>query len=74
MVGDKGDAVAVAVVLKAFWTAQATGLPAAGCYRAGVEAWKSLHPDHSAAYAARRAVEIILEERRGAIMKMREDA
>jgi hypothetical protein len=73
-VAGSGNSGAAMAVLKAFRAAEAAGLAPAECYRAGVEAWKSLHPDHSAAYAARRAVEIILEERKGAIMWPRQDA
>jgi hypothetical protein len=50
-------------VLAAFAVALAAGLPVASCYRAGIDAWKSLHPDHAAPYAAKRAVAIILAAR-----------
>jgi hypothetical protein len=30
------------------------------CYQAGVEAWRRAHPDHTAAYAGKQAVAVIL--------------
>jgi hypothetical protein len=30
------------------------------CYRAGVEAWRSAHPDQRPEYAAKQAVPVIL--------------
>lgn len=47
-------------VLKAFREARETGCSSAECYRAGVEAWRQLHPDHTAGYAAKQAVAVIL--------------
>ncbi|HXC90483.1 MAG TPA: hypothetical protein VNV18_10005 [Stellaceae bacterium] len=46
--------------LKAFATARAQGRPSVECYRAGVAAWRLVHPDQSAEYAAKRAVAVIL--------------
>ncbi len=46
--------------LKAFATARAQGRPSVECYRAGVAAWRDIHPEHSAEYAAKRAVAVIL--------------
>jgi hypothetical protein len=51
---------AAASVLAAFRTARRSGTNAAGCYRAGVEAWRRLHPDHAPGYAAKQAVAVIL--------------
>ena len=48
-------------VLAAFEAAHASGLPSVDCYRAAVEAWRRAHPDHTAPYAARQAVSIVLD-------------
>jgi sugar/nucleoside kinase (ribokinase family) len=42
--------------LKAFATARAQGRSSVECYRAGVAAWRHVHPE----YAAKRAVAVIL--------------
>jgi len=47
-------------VMAAYEDATRAGLPTPRCYRAGVEAWRRAHPDHSAAYAAKQAVAVIL--------------
>ena len=47
-------------VLAAFDAAKEAGLPAADCYRAGVEAWRRVHPDQTPVYSAQRAVAVIL--------------
>jgi hypothetical protein len=60
---DHDAAVQDHAVLGAFAGAVARGLPLSSCYRAGVDAWRLLHPDHSAPYAAKRAVAIILAAR-----------
>jgi hypothetical protein len=52
--------VAAAAVLEAFDEARGAGLASVDCYRAGVAAWRRIHPDHSAEYAAKQAVAIIL--------------
>jgi hypothetical protein len=52
------DAVAV---LAAFDAAEKDRLPSVDCYRAGVEAWRAAHPDHSATYAGMQAVAVILD-------------
>jgi hypothetical protein len=52
--------VAAAAVLDAFEAARSAGLPSVACYRAGVEAWRHIHPDHAAEYAASQAVAVIL--------------
>jgi hypothetical protein len=46
--------------LKAFAKARAQGRSSVECYRAGIAAWRSVHPDQSAEYAAKRAVAVIL--------------
>jgi hypothetical protein len=51
---------AASAVLDAFEAAQRAGLPPVDCYRAGVEAWRRAHPNQTAAYAARKAVAVIL--------------
>ena len=52
--------VAATAVLDAFDKARSAGLPSVACYRAGVEAWRRIHRDHAAEYAARQAVAVIL--------------
>src|SRR5207302_9779939 len=52
--------VAASAVLDAFEEARNAGLPSVACYRAGVEAWRRIHRDHAAEYAARQAVAVIL--------------
>jgi len=49
-----------AEVLAAFERARAAGRPAVDCYRAGVQAWRSRHPEQAPEYAAKRAVALIL--------------
>jgi hypothetical protein len=55
-------AASEAAVLTAFFTARNAGRPSIDCYKAGVDVWKCLHPDHAPAYAARCAVGVILNE------------
>ena len=52
---EAGDAA-----LKAFAAARAQGWSSVECYRAGVAAWRRIHPEHAADYAAKRAVSVIL--------------
>jgi hypothetical protein len=47
-------------VLAAYQAATEARLPSADCYRAGVEAWRRVHPDHRPAYAGMQAVAVIL--------------
>lgn len=56
--------------LKAFSAARAQGRPSVECYRAGVAAWRQIHPEQSAEYAAKRAVAVILS----AFLSLRADA
>ena len=51
---------AAAAVLAAFEAGQRDDLPPVDCYRAGVEAWRRAHPNQTAAYAAQKAVAVIL--------------
>jgi hypothetical protein len=52
--------IAAQAVLEAFEAARAAALPSVDCYRAGVAAWRRIHPDQSAEYAAKQAVAVIL--------------
>ena len=52
---------AATAVLAAFEAAEKNRLPSVDCYRAGVDAWRDAHPDHSATYAGTQAVAIILD-------------
>jgi len=47
-------------VLRAFEDAQQAGCASVDCYRAGVDAWRNVHPDQAAEYAAKQAVAVIL--------------
>ena len=47
-------------VLAAYEAASAARQSSADCYRAGVVAWRQAHPDQKPAYAAQRAVAVIL--------------
>jgi hypothetical protein len=51
---------AAGAALAAFRSARNAGKPAVECYRAGVAAWRRIHPDHSPEYAAKQAVGVIL--------------
>ncbi|MBV9860357.1 MAG: hypothetical protein JO038_09685 [Alphaproteobacteria bacterium] len=53
------DAAAPAV-RSAFDAARKAGLSSVECYQAGVAAWRGVHPDQSAEYAAKQAVAVIL--------------
>jgi hypothetical protein len=55
-------ATPAAAVLVAYFAAREAGRPPIDCYKAGVDVWKCLHPDHAPAYAARCAVRVILDE------------
>ena len=52
--------VAATAVLEAFRSARDVGKPSVECYRAGVAAWRRVHPDQSPEYAAKQAVAVIL--------------
>jgi hypothetical protein len=47
-------------VLRAYHEARARGAKPVDCYLAGVKVWRTAHPDHLPAMAARRAVSLIL--------------
>ena len=53
--------IAADAVLDAFDSAFRSGLSVVECYRAGIDAWKDLHPDHAGEYASKQAVEVILD-------------
>ena len=57
---DPTEDSAASAVLDAFESAREEGLPSVDCYRAGVDAWRRAHPNQTAAYAARKAVAVIL--------------
>jgi hypothetical protein len=54
------DTAAAEAALKAFADARPRGRSSVECYRAGVAAWRAVHSDQSADYAAKRAVSVIL--------------
>jgi thioredoxin-like negative regulator of GroEL len=49
-------------VVDAFRKAKAAKLEAPDCYRAAIDLWCDLHPEHSRAEAARRVVAIVQKE------------
>jgi hypothetical protein len=57
---DPTSDVAADAVLDAFEAAREAGRSSVECYRSGVAAWRRIHPDQSAEYAARQAVAVIL--------------
>jgi hypothetical protein len=57
---DRKPDPAASAVLEAFEAAQTARLPPVFCYRAGVEAWRRVHPDQMPKYAALQAVDVIL--------------
>ena len=60
-------------VLAAFDAAKDAGRPSTDCYRAGragVEAWRRLHPEHAPEAAAKRAVGIILAAYQDEMMRV----
>jgi hypothetical protein len=54
------DDEAAPAVLAAFNAAKGEGRPPVDCYRAGVRAWRDVHPDQAPEYAAKQAVSVIL--------------
>ena len=61
---------AAADVMAAYQATTQAGLPTPRCYRAGVEAWRRAHPDHSAAYAAKQAVAVILAAKEKILLRV----
>jgi hypothetical protein len=51
---------AAADVLAAYEAAQDARKSTADCYRAGIEAWRQVHPEQTPVYSAQRAVSVIL--------------
>ncbi len=49
-------------VLAAFLAAKRADRPPVECYRAGVDAWCRLHPEHAPPYAAQQAMRILLRD------------
>jgi hypothetical protein len=48
-------------VIAAFEAAQKAGLSSRECYLAGVKVWRRAYPGHQPAYAAGKAVDLILK-------------
>ena len=61
---------AAADVMAAYQAATQAGLPTPRCYQAGVEAWRRAHPDHSAVYAAKQAVAVILAAKQKFLLRV----
>jgi hypothetical protein len=57
---DPTNDTAAPAVLEAFEAVRRAGRPLVECYRAGIDAWRRIHPDQTAEYAARQAVAVIL--------------
>ena len=51
---------AAMAVLVAYEVAHEARKSTADCYRAGVEAWRRVHPEQTPVYSAQRAVSLIL--------------
>jgi hypothetical protein len=51
---------AATAVLAAYEVAREARQSTADCYRAGVAAWRQVHPEQTRVYAAHRAVSVIL--------------
>ena len=67
--GRESDAAA-SDVLAAYEAAGDERLATVDCYRAGVEAWRRVHPDQSAAYAAKQAVAVILAAKGSSLLRV----
>jgi hypothetical protein len=57
-------------VLAAYKAAGDARMATAACYRAGVEAWRRVHPDQKATYAAKQAVAVILASKARSLMRV----
>ena len=57
-------------VLAAYQAAVRARLPSVDCYRAGVEAWRRVHPEQKPAYAAKQAVAVILGAREKSLLRV----
>jgi hypothetical protein len=60
--------VARKAVLNTFFAARAAGRSACEAYKAGVDVWRRLYPDHSPEYSALTAVTIMLEAVKGDLL------
>jgi hypothetical protein len=57
-------------VLAAYVAAGDGRLATVDAYRAGIEAWRRVHPDQSAAYAAKKAVAVILAAKGSSLLRV----
>jgi hypothetical protein len=57
-------------VQAAYQAAVRVRLPSVDCYRAGVEAWRRVHPEQKPAYAAKQAVAVILGTREKSLLRV----
>lgn len=61
---------AASAVLDAYEAAGDGRMATADCYRAGVEAWRRVHPEQSPAYASKQAVAIILAAKGSSLLRV----
>lgn len=64
------DRETAAAVLAAFEGARRAGRSAAECYRAGVLAWRTRHPEQAPEYAAKQAVALILAKEKDGMFRI----
>lgn len=64
------DRETAAAVLGAFERARRAGRPPAECYRAGVLAWRTRHPEQAPEYAAKQAVALILAKEKESMLRI----
>lgn len=64
------DRETAAAVLAAFESARRAGHSAAECYRAGVLAWRTRHPEQAPEYAAKQAVAVILAKEKDGMFRI----
>jgi len=61
---------AASAVLDAYEAAGDARMATADCYRAGVEAWRRVHPDQSPACASKQAVAVILAAKGSSLLRV----
>jgi hypothetical protein len=64
------DPKTLEAVLEAFRAAKAKNRPPVECYRAGVLAWRTRHPDQAPDYASKQEVAVILEAEKDNMLRV----